>query len=47
MITYREYCRQINEDWGKTSPIPKEVYADVKWEDIFHWIDLGLPSGTL
>ena len=35
MITYREYCRinerkskgcTIREDWGKTSPIPKEVY---------------------
>ena len=47
MITYREYCKTIREDWGKTSPIPKEVYADVKWEDIFHWIDPGLPSGTL
>ena len=47
MITYREYCKTIKEDWGKTSPIPKEVYADVNWRDNFKWIDLGLPSGTL
>ena len=47
MITFKEYCKTIREDWGKTSPIPKEVYTDVKWEDNFHWIDLGLPSGTL
>ena len=36
MITYREYCKRLNErkskdctireDWGKTSPIPKETY---------------------
>lgn len=47
MITYREYCRTIREDWGKTSPIPKETYKPTDWKDNFHWIDLGLPSGTL
>ena len=26
MITYKEHCKTIQEDWGKTSPIPKEVY---------------------
>ena len=26
MITFKEYCKTIKEDWGKTSPIPKEVY---------------------
>ena len=28
MITFKEYCKTIKEDWGKTSPIPKEVYTD-------------------
>ena len=28
MITFREYCKIIREDWGTTSPIPKEKYAD-------------------
>ena len=28
MISFKEFCRckSIREDWGKTSPIPKEVY---------------------
>ena len=28
MISFKEFCRDksIREDWGKTSPIPKEVY---------------------
>ena len=26
MITFKEYCKTIREDWGKTSPIPEEVY---------------------
>lgn len=47
MITFEQFCRRLDEDWGKTSPIPKEVYADVDWRDNFKWVDLSLPSGTL
>ena len=47
MITYREYCKTIKEDWGKTSPIPKEVYDFPDPLKGINWIDLGLPSGTL
>ena len=47
MITYREYCKTIKEDWGKTSPIPKEVYDYPDPLKGINWIDLGLPSGTL
>lgn len=56
MITYKDYCRlnerrsksrQIREDWGKTSPIPKEVYKEVDPLNNFEWVDLGLPSDTL
>lgn len=48
MITYKEYCKTVKEDWGKTSPIPKEVY-DFPEDPLksMNWIDLGLPSGTL
>ena len=48
MITYREYCKTIREDWGKTSPIPKEVYdfPDDPLKGI-KWVDLGLKSGLL
>ena len=34
MISFKEYCGQINEDWGKTSPIPKEVYDFPKYTEI-------------
>ena len=57
MITYREYCKRLNErkskdctiqeDWGKTSPVPEEVYGDPNLPTEFGWVDLGLPSGTL
>ena len=39
--------KELKEDWGKTSPIPKETYKPVDWKDNFQWVDLGLPSGTL
>ena len=47
MITFKEYCKNLKEDWGKTSPIPKETYKPVDWKSNFKWVDLGLPSGTL
>ena len=36
MISFKEYCGQIKEDWGKTSPIPKEVYDFPKYTEIAH-----------
>lgn len=49
MITFKEYCKILKEDWGKTSPIPKEVYGspDPIEGTGAGWVDLGLPSGTL
>ena len=47
MISFKEYCKIIKEDWGKTSPIPKEVYDFPDPLKSVNWIDLGLPSGTL
>ena len=46
MITYREYCKRLNErkskdciireDWGTMSPIPKEVYEFPKYTEKAH-----------